>query len=87
MQNFKVTVNISMHIEFKLPTGAGGQAAYYGCSILRRELDRWRDLYGFEYTTEITHYKLTVRFSDERAYTVFALCWPIAQIRWQIYSD
>lgn len=76
-----------MHIEFKLPSGAGGQAALYSCSTLNRELARWQTLYGFEYTTHVTYYKLTVEFTDERAYTVFALSWPVPQIRWKICDD
>lgn len=76
-----------MHIEFRLPTGAGGQAAHYSCTVLNQALKQWRDLYGFEYTTAITYYKLTLRFEDDRAYTVFALCWPVAQLRWEIVED
>ena len=76
-----------MHVEFKLPSGAGGQAALYSCSTLNRELARWQTLYGFEYTTTVTYYKLTVEFCDERAYTVFALSWQVPQLRWQICDD
>lgn len=76
-----------MHIEFKLPSGAGGQAAYYGCTVLNRELARWCDLYGFKYSTRITYYKLRVEFEDLRAYTLFALCWPDLRIQWQLRED
>lgn len=76
-----------MHVEFKLPSGAGGQAAHYSCSVLNRELARWSGIYGFAYTTEITYYKLCVRFENEQAYTMFALCWPIQQIQWRIDDD
>lgn len=76
-----------MHVEFKLPSGAGGQAAHYSCSVLNRELARWQDLYGFAYTTKVTYYRLEVKFADERAYTLFALSWPQTQIRWQILED
>ena len=76
-----------MHVEFRLPTGAGGQAAHYSCSVLKRELDRWRDLYGFDYTTRITYYRLRVDFQDARAVTVFALSWTLPLIRWEICED
>ena len=76
-----------MHIEFKLPSGAGGQAALYSCSVLNRELARWRDLYGYTYKTEVTYYKLSLRFDDARAYTWFALCWPLTQIKYTIEED
>lgn len=76
-----------MHVEFRLPSGAGGQAAHYSCTVLNQALEQWRLLYGFDYTTEITYYRLTLRFNDEQAYTMFALSWPVAQIRWQILED
>jgi hypothetical protein len=76
-----------MHIEFSLPTGAGGQAALYSCSVLNRELEKWSMLYGFGYTTEITYYKMTVAFVDERAYTHFALSWICPQVRYAIRKD
>lgn len=76
-----------MHVEFRLPSGAGGQAALYSCSVLNRELERWQNLYGFSYTTEITYYKLTVNFTDQRAYTMFALSWVCPQVRWEIVED
>jgi len=76
-----------MHIEFKLPTGAGGQAAHYSCTVLNQTLAQWSDLYGVTYTTKITYYKLNVEFGDEQAYTLFALSWPLQQIQWQIRQD
>lgn len=76
-----------MHVEFRLPTGAGGQAAHYSCSVLNRELQRWQSLYGFTYTTNVTYYKLTLEFDDERAYTMFALSWISPQVRWEIVED
>lgn len=76
-----------MHIEFKLPSGAGGQAAHYSCTVLSTELRRWSDFYGFKYTTQITYYKLNVSFEDDRAYTVFALCWPTTQPQWTVKED
>ena len=76
-----------MHVEFRLPSGAGGQAAHYSCSVLNRELARWRDLYGFSYTTHVTYYRLRVDFQDERAVTLFALSWQHAQLKWEIIED
>lgn len=76
-----------MHVEFKLPSGAGGQAAHYSCSVLNRELTRWSDLYGFRYESQVTYYKLTVSFSDEQAYTLFALSWILPQIQYKIVED
>lgn len=76
-----------MHIEFKLPSGAGEQAAHYGCTVLNQELARWSSVYGFGYTTVVTHYKMTVRFEDDRAYTLFALCWPNLKLQWRLEDD
>ncbi len=76
-----------MHVEFKLPSGAGGQAAHYSCTVLRRELQRWSDLYGFHYDVQVTYYRLAVRFQEDSAITMFALCWPMTGIRWEILED
>lgn len=76
-----------MHVEFRLPSGAGGQAAYYSCSLLNRELERWQRIYGFKYRSTVTYYKLTVEFEDPRAYTMFALSWILPQIRWELIDD
>jgi hypothetical protein len=76
-----------MHIEFRLPSGAGGQAAHYSCTVLNQTLAQWQDLYGYTYKTEITYYRLKVRFDDDRAYTWFALCWPLTQLQWRICED
>ena len=76
-----------MHVEFKLPTGAGGQAAHYSCTVLNRELARWSDLYGFHYETQITYYKLSVRFQEDTAITMFALSWPMTKIACRICDD
>lgn len=76
-----------MHVEFRLPSGAGGQAAHYSCTVLNQALAQWQTLYGFSYTTETTYYRMTVRFEDQRALTVFALSWPLAQIKWEIRED
>lgn len=73
-----------MHIEFKLPTGAGGQAAIYGCSVLNRELEVWCKFYGFTYMKTVSHYKILIEFTDPRAYTVFALSWQLDTPRFRI---
>jgi len=73
-----------MHIEFRLPTGAGGQAAIYGCSILNRELAVWSEFYGFEYTKTVSHYKISIEFPDPRAYTVFALTWQVKGLSFRV---
>jgi hypothetical protein len=76
-----------MHIEFRLPTGAGGQAAVYSCSVINRELAAWCASYGFEHSKTISHYKIIVEFPDPRAYTMFALTWQVQGIRVRISND
>lgn len=76
-----------MHIEFKLPSGAGGQAAHYSCTVLNQALKQWQDLYGFQYTTEITYYRLTLRFHDDRALTWFLISWPTTVIQGRVCED
>ena len=81
------TVKYCMHIEFKLPKGAGGVNALYPTCTLNRELERWCSLYGYAYTVHKTEYCLEVRFVDHRAYTVFLLGAPVHfSVRWT-YSE
>ena len=82
-----LVLNNSMHLEFRLPKGAGGVNALYPNCTLNRELERWCSLYGYAYTVHKTEYCLEVRFVDERAYTLFILGAPAHfTVRW-IYSE
>jgi hypothetical protein len=64
-----------VYIEFKLPQGAGGQAAIYVNSLLNRNLQSWSDRYGIPYSKKIHKYSVRVTFNDENHYPFFALTW------------
>ena len=73
-----------MHIEFKLPTGAGGQAAAYVNTLLDRELREWCQQHSIQYTKQILHYKVIVTFDRAEAYTLFVLSWHYAKPEFRI---
>jgi len=49
-----------MHIEFNLPTGAGGQSALYFNTVLDTELAEWSVQYNVDYRKTLTYYKAWV---------------------------
>lgn len=76
-----------MHIEFMLPTGAGGQSALYYNTVLDQHLTEWSIRYHCEYTKTVTYYKATIELDDEQAYTLFALTWAWTTPRWRVRAD
>lgn len=73
-----------MHIEFSLPTGAGGQSAYYFNTVLDYNLVQWSVRYCITYTKTLTYYKANIWLPSEADYTLFALTWRYASPRWQV---
>ena len=73
-----------MHIEFKLPTGSGGQAAQYVNTMLDRELTEWSLQYGVPYTKTVMHFQARVELDQDRDYTVFVLTWHYPWPQWRI---
>ncbi len=67
-----------MHIEFNLPTGAGGQSAYYFNTVLDYNLAQWSGQYSIKYTKTLTYYKAWIWLPTEQDNTMFALTcrWP-----------
>lgn len=76
-----------MHIEFMLPTGAGGQSALYYNTVLDQQLAEWSIRHHCEYTKTLTYYKASIRLGSDQAYTLFALTWSWSTPRWQMKSD
>ena len=76
-----------MRIEFKLPTRAGGWSMHQPCSLLHRELARWCEYHGFGYEETLDTYSVSIRFHDDRAYTMFALTWQYPKPDWHIRDD
>ena len=64
-----------MYVEFKLPTGAGGQAAAHVNNILSKELLFWCETYNISYVKKVVKYTVRVTFADDQHYSFFALTW------------
>lgn len=74
-----------MHIEFKLPTGAGGAAAQHNAYRLKRDVTAWAE----HHNTTVTSYnglayRLCFEFANPRDYTLFALSWEVNSM-WDQY--
>lgn len=76
-----------MHIEFKLPTGAGGQAAHYFNTVLDRELQEWSSRYQCPYTKTLYYYKAHVELLKPEGYTIFVLTWQWETPRYRLEQD
>lgn len=64
-----------MYLEFKLPSGANGQAAQYVHMMLIRNLQHWSNSQDIAYKTKIHKWTVRVTFDDNKHYSVFALTW------------
>ena len=64
-----------MYIEFRLPSGAGGQTAAYALSVICEEIHDWLEKHPVESTQKTIKYKHRLAFNDDRNYTLFALTW------------
>lgn len=73
-----------MHIEFKLPTGAGGHAAGHYSAMLRRKVSKWADEHNITVINYVSGYRICFEFGRESDYTLFALSWTTTN-RWDSY--
>lgn len=73
-----------MHLEFRLPTGAGGMAALYASKYLRERMQLWADTHNIKITSVHTGYRMTFILENDRDYTVFALSWQVKG--WEEYT-
>ena len=64
-----------MYIEFKLPSGAGGMAAYHASHHIRKRVKAWADTHNVTITSVHSGYRMTFMFGRESDYTLFALSW------------
>jgi hypothetical protein len=64
-----------MYIEFKLPSGVGGQAASMVNHLLNQELHNWADKYNIAYNTKVFKYTKRITFDDDTTYSFFAMTW------------
>lgn len=78
-----------MYIEFRLPTGAGGQAAAHANYLLKQKLERWSQHHDIPLRRKTVKYTVRVTFDDDRWYIFFANSWQPSN-SWQnfrIISD
>ncbi len=71
-----------MHIEFNLPTGAGGQSALYFNTVLDQHLLEWSLRYSVKYQKTLTYYKAWIWLPADADYTLFALTWQWPSPKW-----
>ena len=64
-----------MHIEFKLPSGAGGMAAGYKSMDLRKRVGAWAAQYNVTVKNHTQGYRICFEFARDSDYTLFALSW------------
>jgi hypothetical protein len=64
-----------MYIEFRLPNGAGGMAAGYALSAIRKDIESWADKHAIPYRTKLHKYTFRLCLNSDREYTQFALTW------------
>ena len=64
-----------MYIEFRLPTGAGGQAAGHAAHFIRKEIVAWAEKYSISYKTKVHKYTLRLCFESVADYTHFQISW------------
>ena len=62
-----------MHIEFRLPSGAGGMAAGHAARVIRKQLNEWHAKHGISFTTRADGYKFIVELPTEQDYSFFRL--------------
>ena len=74
-----------MHIEFKLPTGAGGMAAGYKSMDLRKKVTAWADKHNVTVKNHTQGYRICFIFERDSDYTLFALSWQ-AKTSWDQFT-
>lgn len=74
-----------MHLEFKLPTGAGGMAAGHYSHMLRKKINAWAQEHNVTVVNYVSGYRICFEFADDRDYTLFALTWQAKNI-WHEYT-
>lgn len=74
-----------MHIEFKLPSGAGGMAAGYRNMHLRKRIREWADTHNITVVNWTNGYRCCFEFARDSDYTMFMLSWQVNSI-WDQYS-
>lgn len=71
----EIAIYYTMHIEFRLPSGAGGMAALHASKHIRDRVQAWAAEHNVKITSAHTGYRMTFILAEERDYTLFALSW------------
>ena len=74
-----------MHIEFKLPRGAGGLAAGHYNNSLKKRVQAWAEEHNVTVINWTNGYRCCFEFANNRDYTVFALSWN-SRTEWDQYT-
>ena len=64
-----------MYIQFKLPSGAGGMAAYHASHHIRKRMQEWADNHNIKIKSIHSGYNMNFILENDRDYTLFALSW------------
>ena len=73
-----------MHIEFRLPKGAGGMAAGHRNQLLKKRIQAWAEERNITVINYTNGYRCCFEFARDRDYTVFALSWEVKNM-WDEY--
>ena len=74
-----------MHIEFRLPQGAGGMAAGHRNHLLKKRVRAWADEHNIAVINWTNGYRCCFEFAKDSNYTLFALSWPVKSM-WDEYT-
>ena len=74
-----------MHLEFRLPSGAGGMAAGYRNQNLRKRVSAWAEQHNVTVINYTNGYRCCFEFAHDSDYTLFALCWTVKS-SWDEYT-
>lgn len=73
-----------MHVEFRLPSGAGGMAAGHRNQLLKKRIQAWADERNIRVINYTNGYRCCFEFARDSDYTMFALCWEVKSM-WDEY--
>ncbi len=76
-----------MHLEFPLPSSAGGITVKYGNTRLDRGLAAWSLRWGYRFSKTVVGYRVWVELESPESYLWFAMTWNDEISKWQIKED
>lgn len=73
-----------MYIVFKLPSGAGGQAALHVSKKISDKVYTWANTHNVSITAKHSGYRICFTLAKPKDYTLFALSW-VSNNTWEEY--